>query len=189
MAIVNENLLVRGARGNVGKQYVYKKRGNDTHIARMPRINKNAKITDKQVSIRELFTQASLYAQGAISNPDLKKLYLQKAPAGTTAFNMAFRDFLKAPVVKKIDTGTYNGSIGSTIVITAIDDFRVADVTVSIHTAAGALLETGKAVLNPIDRSKFIYTASLANAVLAGSKISAVATDLPGNKGSLEITI
>ncbi|MFI5155235.1 MAG: hypothetical protein ACHQEM_03575 [Chitinophagales bacterium] len=45
MANVNENLLVRGARGNVGKQFVYRKHGNNTNIVRMPTVNKNAVAT------------------------------------------------------------------------------------------------------------------------------------------------
>ncbi|MDP4262235.1 MAG: hypothetical protein Q8941_06860 [Bacteroidota bacterium] len=189
MAKINENPLVRGARGNFGKKYVYKKRGDDTHIARMPTVNKNAVATEKQVAVRDQFTSAALYAQGAISSPDLKKEYEKKATNGQTAFNVAFRDYLKAPVVKSIDTGKYNGTVGSTIVVKAKDDFRVKEVAVSIFSAAGALLEEGNAVLNPLDRNKWIYTATQANALLAGSKISASALDLPGNSGMLEITI
>jgi hypothetical protein len=189
MAKINDNLLVRGARGNIGKQYVYKKRGENTHIARMPSIDKNATPTEKQVQVRELFSAASLYAKGAISDPDLKREYRKKASSENTAFNIAFRDYLKAPVVKSIDTGNYKGVPGSTIVITAKDDFRVAEVTVSIRTAAGVLVEEGKAVLNPIDRNKWIYSAMQNNSSPAGSIINAAARDLPGNKGVLEITI
>ena len=36
MAKITKNLLVKGARGNPGKQYVYKTRGSRTYIARMP---------------------------------------------------------------------------------------------------------------------------------------------------------
>jgi hypothetical protein len=60
MAKISENLLVKGARGNVGKQYVYKKQGDETHIARMPSINKNAVAADKQVAIQEQFASRLL---------------------------------------------------------------------------------------------------------------------------------
>jgi hypothetical protein len=36
MAKVDENLLVRGARGNVAKQFVYRTHANRTHIVKMP---------------------------------------------------------------------------------------------------------------------------------------------------------
>ena len=96
MSNVNENLLVRGARGNVGKQFVYRRHGNDTNIGRMPVLSKDAAPTEKQSRVRELFSEAAIYARGVLSSADLKKEYEKKAMPGRTAYNMAFRDFLKA---------------------------------------------------------------------------------------------
>ena len=59
MANVNENLLVRGARGNVGKQFVYRKHGDNTTIARMPSINKDAVPSAKQTEKRESVCRCS----------------------------------------------------------------------------------------------------------------------------------
>ena len=188
MAKINENPLVRGARGNFGKQFVYRKRGNETFLARMP-VQKDAPPTDKQEAVRDQFAAASAYAQGAVADPELKKAYTKKAPAGKTAFNMAFRDFLKAPKVQTINTEKYNGAPGSTITVSAKDDFRVVSVTVSIHTADGVLVEEGEAVLNPLHRHKWTYTAKQSIASLAGSKIRAIARDLPDNEGVLQITL
>ncbi|WP_346320867.1 hypothetical protein [Chitinophaga sp. YIM B06452] len=190
MAKINENLLVKGARGNVGKQFVYRKHGNDTMIVRMPRMNKNAGSTDGQQSTREQFTSAAMYAQGAVKNAELKKEYQKKAPPGKTAYNMALRDYLKAPVVKKINTDQYKAVAGSTVVIHAKDDFRVVAVKVSIYLAAtGNLLEEGNAVLDPINRERWIYTATQAPAAGEALKIVGTATDLPGNEAVLEVAI
>ena len=189
MAHIDDNLLVRGARGNVGKQFVYRKRGNKTFIGRMPVTKDGAVVTDKQEKVRDLFAAASLYAQGAIANPELKQEYGKKATSGTNAYNIAFRDFLKAPVVKEINTKKYNGTPGSTIEITAKDDFRVAEVTISIVTAEGTMVEEGNAVLNPINRNKWTYTARQNNASPPGTVIKATARDLPGNEGDLAVTI
>jgi hypothetical protein len=189
MARIKNNVLVKGASGNLGKQVVYKQRGNDTHMALMPKTRKDASPTEKQEGVRELFTEAAQYAKGAVSSPDIKKEYQKKASNTNTAYNIAFRDFLKAPVVKSIDTGRYDGSPGSTIVVKAKDDFRVVEVVVSIHNAAGVLVEKGNAVLNPLDRNKWIYTATQQNATVAGSVISAKALDLPGNSAMLDLPI
>jgi hypothetical protein len=189
MANVNENLLVRGARGNVGKQFVYRKHGDNTTIVRMPSVNKDAVPTAKQAQNRELFAEAAVYAQGVMSSADLKKEYDKKATPGRTAFNIAFRDYLKPPVVKKIDVSNYKGTVGSVIVINAKDDFRVALVKVSIHSSSGVLVEEGSAILDPVKRSLWNYTATQNNATPTGSVISATATDLPGNTSSLEITV
>jgi hypothetical protein len=188
MAKINENPLVRGARGNFGKQFVYRKRGNKTFLAKMP-VQNDAAPTDKQEEVRDQFSAASAYARGAIADPELKKAYTKKAPAGSTAYNMALRDFLKAPKVQTINTEKYNGAPGSTIVISAKDDFRVVSVTVSIHTADGVLVEEGEAVLNPLHRHKWTYTAKQSNASLAGCKIKVTARDLPDNEGVLQITL
>jgi BioD-like phosphotransacetylase family protein len=146
-------------------------------------------LTDKQIQIRESFAAAALYAEGALSDPELKKAYEKKATPGKPARIVAAKDYLKAPVVRRIDAEKYTGVAGSVITVSALDDFRVAEVTVSIHTVAGVLVEEGNAILNPLDRSKWIYTALQANAARAGSKISATAFDLPRNKGTLEITL
>ena len=173
----------------MGKQYVYKQRGDNTHMAKMPRINKNLVATERQVKVRDLFAEGALYAQGVVSSPELKKEYAKKAPAGKTAYNMAFRDFLKAPVVKSIDASKYNGTPGTPIVIKAKDDFRVASVMVSIHSATGTLIEQGEATLNPINRNQWIYSTVQSNTSITGSIISATARDLPGNEGKLDVTV
>src|ERR1700755_3149527 len=87
MSKVNDNLLIRGARGNIGKQFVYKKRGEDTIIPRMPKVNKDAVPTDKQVQKRDLFSDAIDYARGVVASPDLKKEYEKNLAPGKTAYN------------------------------------------------------------------------------------------------------
>jgi hypothetical protein len=189
MAKINKNLLVREARGHMGKQFVYRKHGKDTLMTKMPDVNENLQPTEAQVGVRELFAEAALYAKGAISDPELKKQYQKKAGPGRTAYNMAFRDYLKAPKVTGIDPSLYIGAQGTRIIVSAKDDFRVAAVIVRIYTPAGVLLEEGGAILNPVNYNKWIYVATQNNPVLAGSVIRATASDLPGNQGSLEITL
>lgn len=189
MAKINKNLLVRGARGNMGKQFVYRKHGDNTLMTRMPDINENLQPTEAQVTVRDLFAEAALYAKGAISDPELKKEYKKKAKPGRTAYNIAFRDYLKAPEVTGIDPSLYIGTPGSRITVSAKDDFRVAAVIVRIYTSAGVLVEEGGAILNPVNRNKWIYKATQNNPVLAGSVIRATASDLPGNEGELEIIL
>jgi hypothetical protein len=130
-----------------------------------------------------------LYAKGAIASADLKKEYEKKAAPGKTAFNIAFRDFLRAPVVKKTDAANYNGNPGLIILVNAKDDFRVAKVKLSIRTAAGVLIEEGTAVLHPINRNLWTCTATQTNATVAGSVISCTAADLAGNKASLDLVV
>ncbi len=70
--------------------------------------------------------------------------------------------------------------MGDVIGVTAVDDFRVAQVRVRIENGDGTLVETGLAV-QQADPHQWVYTATAANASLAGDKLTVQATDLPGN--------
>ncbi len=69
-----------------------------------------------------------------------------------------------------------------------MDDFRVTGVRVEIRDANNMMLEAGNAVqnLNGID---WTYAATYGNATLPGTKIKAIAKDVPGNEGVLEVTL
>jgi hypothetical protein len=98
---------------------------------------------------------------------------------------------MSPPVVKRIDTREYKGAAGDRIVARAVDDFRVTGVRVEIYAADGTLLEAGNAAQN-INGIDWNYTATQANpapAGLTGSRIKAIAFDVPGNEGSLEVTL
>ncbi len=103
-------------------------------------------------------------------------------------YSRAVEDLMSPPVVKSIGNRNYTGVSGSTITIRALDDFRVTAVQVEIYAAGGSLLEKGNAVqqVNGVD---WTYTATQANNPLTASKIKAIATDVPGNEGTMEITL
>ena len=91
-------------------------------------------------------------------------------------------------MVQQIDILGYNGQSGSAIKIRAVDDFRVTQVWVEIFAADGCLLETGMAEqqLNGLD---WVYNVQRDNPLLSGSRIKAIARDVPGNEGSLEMIV
>ena len=117
MANVNENLLVRGARGHVGKQFVYKKHGESTNLVRMPTINKDAVPTDNQAVKREsCFQKQPSMRRTRLVRQISKRSTTKKATPGKNAYNIAFRDYLKPPVVKKHRCVEIQGPVGSVIV-------------------------------------------------------------------------
>ena len=133
---------------------------------------------------------ATKYARSVKEGTDqgIKDAYIAARRPRQNLFSRAAADFMSPPVVKKIVMDAYTGVIGSTITIRAVDDFRVTGVQVQIYAASGTLLEKGNAVqqTNGLD---WTYTATLANATLTGSKINAIATDVPGNTGTLAVTL
>jgi len=66
------------------------------------------------------------------------------------------------------------------------DDFKVAGVTVSLTGNDGVVLEQGTAQPDPEDSDLWIYRAKTSNATVAGTKVTAVATDLPRNVTNAE---
>jgi hypothetical protein len=185
-----DKLLVEAVSGAViGEKLTVRKRGDKTYLAKQRKADKNRVPTPAQEQFREDFAAATIYAGSAMASPELKKLYDLRATGNSTGFNVALKDYLKPPRVKTIDVGKYNGTPGSTILVRAIDNFRVKEVKVSIYNAAGDLVEEGQALLDPVVRVKWIYTALQVIAQLPGCKIKAVAQDLPGNSGELEITL
>lgn len=171
---------MRGASGALGEELVFRQRAGKTIIC-LPAPPRLDDPSDEQLAFRERFRLAIRYAKAAIADPDLKAVYQAITEPGNTAYNMAFRDRFKPPVITGIDLSTYTGAPGDTIRVGAADDFRVETVQVAILDAAGAILEQGPALISPEDGGTWAYTATVANAAPAGGKVIATASDLAGN--------
>ena len=189
MANSNNSVITGKLRGTLGKELVFREWEGKTVVAKAPKA-RTGPATAPQLKIQENFTLAAKYAKSVMEGTDqgIKDAYAARLKPRQNLFSRAAADFLSPPVVKNIRTDAYTGVAGSTITIRAVDDFRVTSVLVEIFAASGTLLEKGNAVqqANGID---WTYTTTQANAVLAGSKINAVATDVPGNTGTLAVTL
>jgi hypothetical protein len=189
MANSNNSVITGKFRGALGKELVFRDWEGKTVVAKAPKA-REGEPTPAQAEIQDRFKLASRYAKSVIEGQDqgIRDAYTAALRPRQNLFSRAVEDFMSSPVVKSIGTGNYSGVIGSQITVRAVDDFRVTGVQVEIHAASGALLEKGNAVqqVNGVD---WTYTATQANNPLTGSKIKAVATDVPGNEGTLEITL
>jgi hypothetical protein len=187
MAISEDNIVVAGFTGTVGHLLTFKKRAGKTVIAKYL-MRSTVPPTQRLQSVRKNFASCIAYAKKAIKNPEIKSLYQAAAKGGQTAFNVATSDALNPPTLNNILLDNYHGNPGESITILATDDFKVVSVSISIHLPTGELLEQGEAIL-PADSAEWIYMTSKSNPTPAGSTITAVATDLPGNTVSLNITL
>ena len=185
MAESNDNPLTKGLSGSIGKELTYRQRGGKTIVSKYRR-KTTVLPTEKLVHIRAGFASAIAYAKKVVNDPALKAMYDTVTKDGQTAFNVATSDALKAPEVTGILTDGYRGNPGDQIIIDAMDDFKVAAVAVFIQTAKGDLLEHGIAGLEP-ETTKWLYKATVTNPSPAGSVITAMAKDLPGNVTSISV--
>ena len=139
MAKVKKNIIMAGLSGSLGPDhYVRITKDGRTIISQKPDFS-NRQFSEAQLNAQNRTKQASAYAKvAARENP----IYAQKA-AGTSknAYNIAFRDWQKAPVIDRIEWRDGKVRVG------AYDDTMVIGVTVTILDEQGQCLEQGKAEL------------------------------------------
>jgi hypothetical protein len=187
MAISNNNPLVDGASGKFGNNLVFRQRGKTTILSARPRPSTQAP-TDKQMNQRFLFTEASAYAKSANADPLVKAAYFEKAKGNQTAYNVAFKDFLTAPVLHKVETSTYSGAVGDKITCRITDVMAVTEVKLSLYDASGTLIEEGLAVQSSL-KLDWVYTATVAHTPILGTRILVQMTDTPANVYTEEFAI
>ncbi|WP_343673724.1 hypothetical protein [Chitinophaga sp.] len=178
MALVKDNILLQFVRGTLGDQITIYERNGQIIMAKKRGPSKK-KPTQKQLEARYKMQVAAAYAKVIMEDPELKAYYKSLAGPGQNAYNMAVKDAFRSPEVQNIrfeDT---------TVVVTAKDEFRVAEVEVRVHDAAGTLQERGKAVLGRNGVDWYYKAASLP----AGGKVIVVAEDLPGNATVREVKL
>ncbi len=174
----------------LGETVVIRKTGSQLQMANRP--DRQAKATPGQLAVQERFQFAAQYARQQMEDPAAKELYTKGITESLkSARIVAVKDYLNAPKVRFIETVRYKGAVGNTIMVNATDDFMVTRVEIAITDSDGTILETGEATkdMDVNNLNLWLYTATVANPLLPGTKIKAVAYDRPGNKASLELTL
>jgi len=178
MAIVKDNIIMQLMRGTLGKQLTIYER-NGQVIAARKRGPSKKKPTKKQLEARDKMSVAVSYAMIMLEDPELKAYYASLAGPGQNAFNMAVKDAYRSPEIQNIRMEDND------VIVTAKDEFRVAEVNVRVVDTEGVIVEKGRAVLgrNGVD---WYYKAT---ALPQGCKVVVVAVDLPGNETVKEIKL
>jgi len=189
MAHANNSIITGKFQGSLGKQLVFRDWEGKTVVAKSPKSRTGAPTPD-QAATQKKFLLASRYAKFVIKSTDqsLAQAYAGALRPRQNVYSRALEDFMSPPVVELIDKRNYRGVAGDKIIARAVDDFRVKAVRIEIYAASGTLLEAGNATQN-VNGIDWTYTVTQANSLLAGSKIKAIATDVPDNEGTLEVSI
>lgn len=184
MAKSTENVVMQGASGKVGKMLVFRQRGDKTIIAKAPKVIAERPVSAKQMLVRERFQNASLYAQSAIADPELKAIYAAKATVNQSAYNVAFKDFLVLPEVRSLDDRNYQGQIGGSIEWFVKDILPAVQVTIEIYDA-DQLIESGAATQMQQNPTRWQYIATATHPDPTQAIYHITIRDVPGN----EVTI
>lgn len=184
----SDNLILKDSSGSIGKTLTLTRRKSGTIQVGKHRGASTTPPSEKQLEVQNRFKTSIVYGKAVMKDPELKAMYQAGAKKDQSAYNLAVKDAFKAPEITGINTGFYTGEIGSKITVRAIDDFKVAGVRVKVANAVGVVVEQGEAVLqsNGLD---WVYTASMLNEQVQGSRIEARAVDLPGNEMVMEVII
>jgi hypothetical protein len=146
--------------------------------------------TPRQLEIQKKFLAAADWAKWKLTQPGQEEAYRSRTNSKIkSVYMVAVSDYLNAPEVKSIDAKKYRGAIGDLISIHAFDDFMVTKVEVEIRNAAGAIIEQGEAIQSTEHNQFWIYKAMVANPVVTGITVKAIAYDNPGNQGILDVVL
>lgn len=181
MAKSKDNVVMQGASGTIGRMLVFRQRAGQTIIARRPVKKEGKMYTADQIKAQERFSDAAYYAKSAIKDEDLRAAYEAVAKPGQSAYNVAFKDFLKAPVVNRVFMDNYQGTIDDVIGFRIVDVLEVKSVNVEIKDQDGNLIEEGAAVKQFDDGIDWIYTATEENEDWQTSQLTLTIVDTPGN--------
>ncbi|EKY12120.1 hypothetical protein [Capnocytophaga sp. oral taxon 324] len=187
MARSKNNVVTEGLSGMLARQIVFRQRAGQTIVGKAP--VRSQKASQAQQLHQQRFARAAFYAKSALQNSALKQSYAEEAKKrpGTTSYNMAIADYLKAPVIDAVDTSNYTGSVtGEKIVVQVSDTFKVTGVKVKITDHDATLVEEGNATFQ---EGKWVYTTTVVNASLTGDKVIVTATDRPANVTTKEFIL
>ncbi len=182
------NALTQGISGKVSGLVFRRNPDGSVSVGNAPRTSTKAPSAGQDAQ-RQRFQQAAFYGRAVQQDPAAHAAYETGIDTSTqNAYTVAVADYLNAPDLRDVDFSAYRGRIGDRITIQATDDFAVASVRVRIQNPDGALVEEGLAAAQP-DGFTFIYTATAANASLAGDKITVTAEDRAGNEATEQNTL
>ncbi|HEY3404709.1 MAG TPA: hypothetical protein VGK59_15070 [Ohtaekwangia sp.] len=190
MGKIKFNPLVDTIEGTVGNS-VLRKVGSRTIVAKRPERKDDG--TPPPVNVkrqRDRFRRAAAYANAKIADPVTRAEYEELASKHEfmTAFTMAVRDFLRPPEMEEVSVTGYRGAVGDKIIIKPMDYQKIKTLMVTIARADGTVVEFGNASVTT-GEIDWTYTATVANAELAGCKITAVAIDRANNQSVKEVVL
>ncbi len=183
MGKVKNNLVTQGFSGKFGEDITFRQIGGKTFFAR--RGVSSVPPSARQLEMRNKFSQASMYASQALSNPQVNQHYqlMAKFQGLRSAYLAACADFLTPPEIGGLNTSAYHGKTGDLVTITSLTPYKITEIEIQILTPNGTLLESGKAVVR---EPKWRYMAKVDNTQVQGSRLIVTARDRQGRTSTLE---
>lgn len=94
MAKLHSQSIIKGLKGQIGKQLVFKQYGKKTVVTRYPDMSKVVP-SELQLKNQDRFAVAVAHARAINNDPLLKAAYAKNLKKGKTVYQAALREFLK----------------------------------------------------------------------------------------------
>jgi hypothetical protein len=178
MAKVQHNAVIKGVSGTLGDQLIVKRdKAGRSILCKKPTFAEDRKFSEAQKEQQGSFREAMLYAKSAVKTEPIYAEMAEGTPR--TTYNVAITDWFHPPEIRELDLRGWSGQAGQSIHIEAVDDVKVAGVTVPILDEEAELIEQGEA--EQVNELWWVYTTT--QAAPERARAIAVARDLPGNIG------
>jgi len=146
MATIQNDLVVKGLSGKVGKQLaVHRRRDGQYGIYAAGLVNHQTTHVETEEAQNSRLYEALFYAQPPTA----------RESSSQTDASVTVADVIHPPEIHRIDISRYTGMAGELIDITAGDDVNVSSIGVLIVSDDGILVEKGSAVL--CDRNPYSW--------------------------------
>lgn len=182
MAKSKDNLVMQGTSGRVGRNLVFRLKGDQTIIAKRARQKAVREYSDDHRAVMNTFTRAALYGRSAIQDPQLKAAYQAKANVNQSAYNVAFKDYIVRPYVALLDDINYQGNAGDKITFLIKDVLQVVEVTVEVLDQNDAVVESGPANPTNSSNAQWAYVMTAENPDYENAKYRISMLDTPGKR-------
>lgn len=175
MAKIVNNILIRGMTGSLGGQIILKSgKGGQTIVCAKTNDMNKRKPTPAQLAHQQSFREAALYA----SEAQREEIYLAKAKGkAKSPYNVALADWFRKPRILQVNQSGWSGGSSGLIRVQALDDVKVAQVSVRISDETGVTLEEGPAVEAGASWWEYTTRSSFSGRLI----VTVSAKDLPGN--------
>jgi hypothetical protein len=170
MAKARLEWIFGGLSGSIGDMVFRQMADGSTQVSKKPR-RSNRKPSQAQLDVQARFKQAAAYAREASKTQPLYSELSQGK--STSAYNLAFSDWFKAPVVDHIERRD------GLVHILASDNVMVTEVHVKIMDSDGNALEQGQAERADSRPKTLVWQFPATN---VDGSIEVTACDLAGNQ-------
>lgn len=173
MGKIKGHSIIKEVRGSIGQDLYVRKSGKNTIVSRKGIARRSTKHQDAN---RHQFAQGAYYARTLLLEPALARDYkiMSLLQGFKSAKSAAISDYLRQPEIKSIETASYHGEIGDSILIKDKHMLKLINVEVSISAVDGTFIEQGKAVPCELD---WEYKATVRNHSPGGTRITVIGVD------------